>query len=101
MDKQENIQTDWDWLDNESAPDFIEELRECAGEIVMENPGIDKEEWIDTLLRQFPCEVVDAYGTDEQEVYQALSHLWETELADPVPVPIPNNRATTQTRDRK
>ncbi len=67
-----------EWFDNESAPDFTEELKDCASEIVMDNPGIRKEDWIDTLLRLYPTEVVDAYGTDEQEVYQALSHLWET-----------------------
>lgn len=75
---------DDEWLGDEPAPDFKGELKGCAAEIIMDNPAIDKEEWIDTLLRQFPCEVVDAYGTDEQEVYQALSHLWETDLADPV-----------------
>lgn len=89
MATQENIDfldflSDEEWYGDEPAPDFIEELKECAGEIVMENPNINKEDWIDTLLRLYPCEVVDAFGTDEQEVYQSLSHLWETELADPV-----------------
>lgn len=71
------------WSDNEAAPDFIQELKDCAWNILRDNPGIDRSEWIDTLIRQYPCEVVDAYGTNPPEVYHQLSDLWETEYTDP------------------
>ena len=71
------------WHDNEEAPDFVEELKDCAWNIVKENPGIDRSEWIDELIRQYPSEVVDAYGTDPPEVFHDLADLWEMEYTDP------------------
>lgn len=67
----------------EQTPDFIQELKDCAWNVVRENPGIDRSDWIDTLIRQYPCEVVDAYGTNPPEVYHELSDLWEMEYTDP------------------
>lgn len=67
----------------EDAPNFVEELKACAYNIVRENPGIDRSEWIDELIRQYPSEVVDAYGTNSPEVYEELSDLWEMEYTDP------------------
>lgn len=67
----------------EEAPDFVKELKDCAWNIVKENPGIDRSEWIDKLIRQYPSEVVDAYGTNPREVYNDLSDLWEMEYTDP------------------
>lgn len=67
----------------EEAPDFIEELKACAFAVVWENPGIDRSEWIDALIRHYPTEVVDAYGTNPREVFHDLSDLWEMEYTDP------------------
>lgn len=67
----------------EQTPDFIQELKDCAWNVVRENPGIDRSDWIDTLIQQYPCEVVDAYGTNPPEVYHELSDLWEMEYTDP------------------
>lgn len=67
----------------EDAPDFVDELKDCAWNIVKENPGVDRSEWIEKLIRQYPTEVVDAYGTNPPEVYQELSDLWEMEYTDP------------------
>lgn len=66
------------------APDFVEELRECAWNVALENPGIDRDGWIDRLLRQYPSEVVDAFGVDADEVSRRLDDLWESEFAKPV-----------------
>lgn len=33
-----------DSLEDEDAPDFVEELQDCAWNIVKENPGIDRSE---------------------------------------------------------
>lgn len=71
------------WFGDEDAPDFVEELKACAYNIVMENPGIERSEWIDELIRQYPAEVVDAYGTNPHEVFHNLSDLWEMEYTDP------------------
>lgn len=75
------------WLNfkdgDDDAPDFVEELKACAYNIVMENPGIERSEWIDELIRQYPSEVVDAYGINPREVYHDLSDLWEMEYTDP------------------
>ena len=70
-------------LEEEESPDFVEQLKASAFAIVKENPGIDRSEWIDELIRQYPTEVVDAYGTNPREVYHDLSDLWEMEYTDP------------------
>lgn len=70
-------------LEEEESPDFVEQLKASAFAIVKENPGIDRSEWIDELIRQYPTEVVDAYGTNPREVYHDLSDLWDMEYTDP------------------
>lgn len=71
------------WFGEEDAPDFVEELKACAYNIIIENPGIDRSEWIDQLIRQYPSEVVDAFGVNPPEVYHELTDLWEMEYTDP------------------
>ena len=71
------------WYGEEDAPNFVEELKTCAFNIVRENPGIDRSEWIDTLIQHYPTEVVDAFGTNPPEVYHELADLWEMEYTDP------------------
>lgn len=71
------------WFEADNAPDFLQEIKDAAWNIVRENPGIDREAWIDVLIRQYPTEVVDAFGVNPPEVYQELSDLWETEYTDP------------------
>lgn len=71
------------WFDAEDAPDFLQEVKCAAWNIVKENPSIDRDEWIDALIEQYPAEVVDAFGVDSAEVYRKLSDLWETEYTDP------------------
>ncbi|MBD5278974.1 MAG: hypothetical protein HDS35_00315 [Bacteroides sp.] len=70
-------------MEEEESPDFVEQLKASAFAIVKENPGIDRSEWIDELIRQYPTEVVDAYGTNPREVYHDLSDLWDMEYTDP------------------
>ena len=64
-------------LEDEESPDFVEELKTCAFNIVRENPGIERSEWIDKLIRHYPSEVVDAYGNDPYEVYPLLEDMWD------------------------
>ncbi|MDE6410009.1 MAG: hypothetical protein K2K81_07180 [Muribaculaceae bacterium] len=72
-----------DPLLEDEATDFIQELKDCAWNVVRDNPGIDRSEWIDELIRQYPSEVVDAYGMNPPEVFHSLSDLWDTEYTDP------------------
>ena len=65
------------------SSELMSELKMAAWTIVRENPGIDRSEWIDKLIRQYPSEVVDAYGTNPPEVYHELADLWEMEYTDP------------------
>lgn len=71
------------WFADEAPTDFVQELKDCAWNVIRENPGIGRTEWIDTMIRQYPLEVVDAFGTNPPEVYHGLTDLWETEYTDP------------------
>ena len=70
-------------LEEEDEPDFYGILKECAWNILHENPGIDRYDWIDKLIQEYPSEVVDAYGTNPPEVFQELSDLWDMEYTNP------------------
>lgn len=59
--------------------EFTDTLKEAAWQVVKENPGIDCAEWISTLIRQFPTEVVDALGTDPYDVHHILTDWWDSE----------------------
>lgn len=67
---------------NEEEPDFFSELKDCAWNILHENPGIDMDEWIDLLMRQYPAEIVDAIGSHPAEAYASLSLMWNDEYTD-------------------
>ena len=64
-------------LDDE--PDFYDELKQCAWNILHDNPGIDMDRWIDILMRQYPTEVVDAIGSHPAETYASLADMWDSE----------------------
>ena len=72
-----------DATEEKEAPDFIKELKDAAWNVVKENPGINRPEWIDTLILQYPAEVVDAYGSNPYEVHRLLTDLWGMEYTDP------------------
>ncbi len=71
-----------DGMLGEDEPDFFGELKQCAWNILHENPGIDMDEWIDLLMRQYPAEVVDAIGSHPAEAYASLSEMWNDEYTD-------------------
>ncbi|MDE6276862.1 MAG: hypothetical protein K2M06_02020 [Muribaculaceae bacterium] len=62
----------------EEEPDLYAELKEAAWNVLHENPGIEFNEWQQTLLDQYPAEVVDALGNNPFEVYPALADLWDS-----------------------
>lgn len=72
-------------LDNmldEEEPDFYSELKQCAWNVLHENPGMDMDEWLEILMRQYPTEVVDAIGSHPAETYASLCELWNVEYTD-------------------
>lgn len=73
------------WYSDEEYPDFEAELIEAGWNIVHENPGIECQEWINELVRQYPAEVVDALGNNPPEVFRILTDWWECkEYTDPL-----------------
>lgn len=69
---------------DEDIPDFDAELVEAGWNVIRENPGIDCQEWINELIRQYPTEVVDALGNNPMEVFHTLADLWDyKEYTDP------------------
>ena len=63
----------------EEDPDFFAELKEAAWNVLHENPGFGFDEWVQTLMEQYPGEVVDAIGSHPDETYASLADMWETE----------------------
>lgn len=59
--------------------DFNQELKEAAWNVLHENPGSDYSDWEQTLLKQYPTEVVDALGTSPEDAFAQLADWWESE----------------------
>lgn len=64
---------------DEEEPDFYEELKQCAWNVLHENPGYGFDEWVQTLMEQYPSEVVDAIGSHPAETYASLADMWDAE----------------------
>lgn len=64
---------------DEEEPDFFGELKEAAWDVLHENPGYGFDEWVQTLIEQYPTEVVDAIGSHPAETYASLADMWDTE----------------------
>lgn len=64
-----------DMLDD--SPDFFQELKEAAWNVLHENPGCEYGDWVNILVEQYPAEIVDALGANPPEVFAALSDLWD------------------------
>lgn len=62
----------------EEEPDFYAELKQCAWNVLHENPGYGFDEWVQTLIEQYPSEVVDAIGSHPAETYASLADMWDT-----------------------
>lgn len=67
-----------------NEPDTLTaELQDAAFEYLLLNPGSEFGDWQQGLISDYPTEVVDALGTNPEEVNAALADLWETEYEDP------------------
>lgn len=67
---------------DDKKTDFYGELKQCAWDVLHENPGYDFDEWLQTLIEQFPTEVVDAIGSHPAKTYASLCELWDDEYTD-------------------
>ena len=63
--------------------ELLEELKVVAFEMLLQNPGTEKDVWVQTLVEDYPDEVVNAYGNNPSEVYSLLDDLWESPYYDP------------------
>ena len=54
------------------------ELKECAWNILHENPGTEFGDWQSMLLEQFPLELVDALGTNPEDIFSQLADWWSS-----------------------
>lgn len=62
--------------------DTLEELKSAAFEVLLLNPGCEQSDWADILIEQYGTELIDAYGTNPQDVYASLAELWESPYFD-------------------
>lgn len=65
---------------DEDEPDFYGILKECAWNILHENPGTEFGDWVMMLIEQYPTEVVDAIDSmaDEDKRILGLEKQLET-----------------------
>ena len=63
---------------DEDEPDFFAVLKDAAWNVLHENPGFGYDEWVQTLMEEYPAEVVDALGPNPEEAYHGLSDLWDS-----------------------
>ena len=64
----------------EEEPDFYAELKDAAWNVLHDNPGCGFDEWVQTLIEQYPTEVVDAFGSNPAETFQSLTDMWDTDF---------------------
>lgn len=62
---------------------LMDELKAAAFEYLLTNPGSDFGDWQQGLISDYPTEVVDALGSNPEEVYANLADLWESDYEDP------------------
>lgn len=61
----------------------MDELKAAAFEYLLLNPGSEFGDWRQGMIEQYPTEVVDALGSNPEEVFADLADLWETDYTDP------------------
>lgn len=61
---------------------LMNELKAAAFEYLLLNPGSEFGDWQQGMIEQYPTEVVDALGSNPDEVYAGLADLWEADYTD-------------------
>jgi len=82
MDEEKQYEM-FDPFENEVEDNSMDELKAAAFEYLLLNPGSEFGDWQQGMIEQYPTEVVDALGSNPEEVYADLADLWETDYTDP------------------
>ena len=61
----------------------MDELKAAAFEYLLLNPGSEFGDWQQGMIEQYPTEVVDALGSNPEEVFADLADLWGSDYTDP------------------
>lgn len=62
--------------------ELLNELHHAAFEVLLLHPGTTRDTWVQTLMEQYPTEVTDALGTDEQNARERLNKMWCEDYTD-------------------
>ena len=62
--------------------ELMNELRHAAFEVLLLHPATTRETWVQTLMEQYPTEVADALGTDEEQTRERLKNMWCEDYTD-------------------
>ena len=62
--------------------ELLNELHHAAFEVLLLHPATTRETWVQTLVEQYPAEVIDALGTDEQNARERLNKMWHDTYTD-------------------
>jgi hypothetical protein len=80
---EKNRYEELDSYEDDYTDTSMDDLKAAAFEYLLLNPGSEFGDWQQSLISDYPTEVVDALGTDPEEVYAALADLWESDYCDP------------------
>lgn len=77
-----------DYIDDlfgKEPPEWEQELMQGAWQILHDEPGTEREDWIQELLAQYPTEVVDTFGTNPPDAFAMMDDWWDSkEYEDPI-----------------
>lgn len=62
--------------------ELLNELRNAAFEVLLLHPATTRETWVQTLIEQYPAEVIDALGTDTKQTRERLNKMWCEDYTD-------------------
>ena len=62
--------------------EFLNELHHAAFEVLLLHPATTRETWVQTLMEQYPAEVIDALGTGTETTRERLNKMWSEDYTD-------------------
>lgn len=62
---------------------MLDELKAVAFEALLLYPGIEKGDWVQSIVAQHPDKVIDAFGDNPEDAYASLENLWDSPYRDP------------------
>ena len=81
--QMDNCETKEDVIMYNGVDNSLDDLKQAAFEILLENPGSDRDDWQQELISNYSSELSDAYGDSPEDVYASLDDLWESPYCDP------------------